>query len=107
MAKVAVILLAIVCLQTILAFNIVAEPEPNDDRVKVDLYFESLCPYCQQFIVGSLKTAANTKVIMKLFRISGRYVTSISFPTETPNAHPTEQVGVSLANMEFVNAREI
>lgn len=22
----------------------------NGDKVKVDFYFESLCPYCQQFI---------------------------------------------------------
>lgn len=33
-----------------------------DDRVKIDFYYESLCPYCQQFIERSLKTAANTKV---------------------------------------------
>jgi hypothetical protein len=43
------------------AFNLEVQ-EPNDDRVKIDFYFESLCPYCQQYIVGSLKTAANTKV---------------------------------------------
>ena len=43
------------------SFNI-QSVEPNDDRVTVDFYYESLCPYCQQYIVGSLKTAAATKV---------------------------------------------
>lgn len=38
----------------------------NDDRVKVDYYFESLCPYCRDFIVGQLKTAAATKVPFKV-----------------------------------------
>lgn len=31
-------------------------------KVKVDYYFESLCPYCQQFMEKSLKVAASTKV---------------------------------------------
>lgn len=39
---------------------------PNDDKVKVDFYYESLCPYCQQYMVGSLKTAANTKDFWKI-----------------------------------------
>lgn len=34
----------------------------NGDKVKVDFYYESLCPYCQQYIEKSLKIAANTKV---------------------------------------------
>ncbi len=44
------------------AFTIQQNQPSNDDRVKIDFYYESLCPYCQQFITGSLKTAANTKV---------------------------------------------
>jgi hypothetical protein len=43
------------------SFNIVQEAGA-DDKVKIDFYFESLCPYCQQYIVGSLKVAANTAV---------------------------------------------
>jgi hypothetical protein len=31
-------------------------------KVKVDLYFESLCPDCEKFITTSLRTAANTQV---------------------------------------------
>lgn len=31
-------------------------------KVKVDFFYESLCPYCQQYIQKSLKTAAATKV---------------------------------------------
>jgi thiol-disulfide isomerase/thioredoxin len=34
----------------------------DDGKVKVDFYYESLCPYCQQFIERSLKQAAATKV---------------------------------------------
>ena len=35
----------------------------NDgDKVKVDFYYESLCPYCQQYMERSLKIAAATKV---------------------------------------------
>jgi hypothetical protein len=35
-------------------------------KVKVDFYYESLCPYCQQFIEKSLKVAASTKVKLYL-----------------------------------------
>lgn len=31
-------------------------------KVKVDFYYESLCPDCQSFITRALKTAAATKV---------------------------------------------
>ena len=34
----------------------------DGDKVKVDFYYESLCPYCQQFMQKSLKTAVGTKV---------------------------------------------
>lgn len=33
-----------------------------DGKVKIDFYYESLCPYCQQYIERSLKVAASTKV---------------------------------------------
>lgn len=33
-------------------------------KVKVDFYYESLCPYCQQYIQKSLKVAASTKVLL-------------------------------------------
>lgn len=32
-------------------------------KVQVDFYYESLCPYCQQYIERSLKVAASTKVM--------------------------------------------
>lgn len=38
----------------------------DDGKVKVDFYYESLCPYCQQFIERSLKQAAATKVFLLL-----------------------------------------
>lgn len=59
MNKQALLLVCLVVAAT--AFNI-RQNTPNDDRVKIDFFYESLCPYCQQFMVGSLKTAANTKV---------------------------------------------
>jgi len=107
MGKIVVLLLTVLAFQSVMAFNLIDENQPNDDRVKVDYFFESLCPYCQQFIVGALKTAANTKVSLMWFRISGRYATSISIPTETPNVLLMVQVGVSHASMEFANAKEI
>lgn len=36
------------------------------EKVKVDLYSESLCPDCLAFIKSSLKTAANTKDFWKI-----------------------------------------
>ncbi len=47
-----------------LSFTIHNTIVPNDDRVKVDFYYESLCPYCQQYMERSLKVAAATKVIL-------------------------------------------
>jgi interferon gamma-inducible protein 30 len=38
----------------------------NDDKVSIEMYYESLCPYCQSFILGSLKTAVNTKDIWQI-----------------------------------------
>ena len=35
-------------------------------KVTVDFYYESLCPYCQQFIEKSLKQAAATKASFML-----------------------------------------
>jgi len=35
--------------------------QSNDDRVRIDLYTESLCPGCMQVITTSLKIALNTK----------------------------------------------
>ena len=62
--KVAFLCLALLLVNT-LAFNIFVnhrQEDANDDKVKVDFYYESLCPYCQQFMERSLKTAAATKV---------------------------------------------
>ena len=57
--------------------------EDNAPKVKVDFYFESLCPYCQQYIVGSLKKAAATKVTYLLnFRVSGIFVNLTSILME-------------------------
>ena len=39
-------LLLLSCLAT-LTLSFVQDAIPNDDKVKIDFYFESLCPYCQ------------------------------------------------------------
>lgn len=36
--------------------------ESKGDKVKIDLYYESLCPFCEGVVTGPLKQAANTKV---------------------------------------------
>ena len=41
----------------------VVEQNNDDDKVKIALYFESLCPGCQQFIKGALTRAVGTKVL--------------------------------------------
>lgn len=48
----------LVCSLSFTISNIVTD----DGRVKVDFYYESLCPYCQQFMERSLKVASQTKV---------------------------------------------
>ena len=80
---------------------------PNDDRVQVDFYYESLCPYCQQFMERSLKAAAQAKVKDLLLRISGRYVTSSFSPTEMQEEQRMAlMTGASPANTEPENAKE-
>ena len=49
--------------------------EPNDDKVHIELYYESLCPYCQEFIEGS---AFNNKDIWQV-------LTFEHGPTEMPH----------------------
>lgn len=57
------VLLLLACLLAC-AFTFNIRSNPNDDRVKIDFYYESLCPYCQQYIERSLKVAASTKVFL-------------------------------------------
>ncbi len=57
MSKLLLVFLGLIVLAT--ANSIV---QTDGDKVKIDFYFESLCPYCQQFISKSLKAAAATKV---------------------------------------------
>lgn len=40
--------------------------QPRMDKVKVDLYFQSICPESKEFIKGPLKVAANTKDFWKI-----------------------------------------
>lgn len=75
--KTSIFLLCLALLaSTSLAWNIRVN-NGDDQKVKIDFFYESLCPYCQQFMAGALKTAANTKVSIKLLRISGKSVTSL------------------------------
>ena len=43
-----------------------------DDRVLLELYSESQCPYCHKFVTDSLKTALAIPVSLPLCRMSGR-----------------------------------
>lgn len=45
------------------AFEMRASTAPNDDKVLVELYYESLCPYCQQFLNNQIKKVVNVKDI--------------------------------------------
>lgn len=65
MSKILVTLLVCSFATLALGYNLVNDM-PNPDKVKIDFYFESLCPYCQQYIVGALKTASNTKDFWKI-----------------------------------------
>lgn len=96
----------VVLLVSASAFTIHQNEDPNDDRVKIDFFYESLCPYCQQYITGSLKTAASTKVSLPTFRISGKYVTSTSTPTGIPREPKMDLRGISPASMESGSVKE-
>lgn len=82
---------------TTLGFNIRVN-DVNDDKVKIDFYYESLCPYCQQFMAGALTKAANTKVTHQLLRISGRSVNLPSLLTETLRGPGMDRPGTSPAS---------
>ena len=41
----------------IIATSLVAAQMPPDEKVKVDLFYESLCPYCKDMISGSFAEA--------------------------------------------------
>lgn len=107
--------LTILCLVlltvNVFAFNIFVKDksstDPNDDRVKIDFFYESLCPYCQQFMERSLKTAANTKVNLFIFRISGKFVTLISILMAMLADKKLEMmIGITPANMVQENVKE-
>lgn len=72
----------------------------SDGKVQVDFYYESLCPYCQQFIQKSLKTAANTKVLLLIFRISGKFVISGSILMVMQKELKVDLNGITHVNME-------
>lgn len=75
-------------------------------KVKVDFFYESLCPYCQQFMERSLKKAAATPVTYLLFRISGKFVIFLYILMVMLGELLMEQAGFSLANMGLENVKE-
>ena len=97
----------LVCL---LAFIMISDAKywirQNDDRVKVDIYIESLCSDTINFILKSLKPAASTKVRKVIFRIFGKYVTSTFTHMEMLKDKEMEQVGHSHVNMDPDNVKE-
>lgn len=57
--------LLLVLLCAVLAFSF-SMKKADDGKVIIDYYFESLCPYCQQFLEGGVKKALGTKDIWKI-----------------------------------------
>lgn len=46
-----------------------------DQRVLVEIYYQTLCPYCIRFITQQLKPVLSIPVYLLLLRISGRLPT--------------------------------
>jgi interferon, gamma-inducible protein 30 len=63
MRSVVLLLCVALLAANVMAFSIFNKDHktPKDDRVRVDFYYESLCPYCQQFIGRALRTAVGTQ----------------------------------------------
>ncbi len=101
-----IILLATFLLVCCLGFNL-QKIVTDDEKVKIDFYYESLCPYCQQFIERSLKVASQTKVKHLIIeRISGKYAILTFILTEMPREFKMGQAGHLHANMEKANVKE-
>lgn len=45
------------CYKILVFIFLLAMPKSHGDKVKVSLYYESLCPYCANFIVNQLGKA--------------------------------------------------
>ena len=56
-------LVVFLCLALAFSFSM---RKADDGKVVIDFYFESLCPYCQQFLAGGVKTALGTKDIWQI-----------------------------------------
>ena len=57
------LVLFLACLLAVFAF---AVKETNGDKVVIELYFESLCPACEQFLQTEVKKALSTKDIWQI-----------------------------------------
>lgn len=57
------LIVALLCLTAVFSFSI---EKTADDKVVIDFYFESLCPYCQQFLESQVTKALATKDIWKI-----------------------------------------
>lgn len=58
--------LALLLLVAIAASFEVKSTKTADDKVLIELYYESLCPYCQSFLLGQVKKAAATKDLWQI-----------------------------------------
>jgi protein-disulfide isomerase len=59
------IILALLVVTLSATFSVRSAPAA-DDRVQIFLYFESLCPYCREFMTGSFKDAVYTQDFQKI-----------------------------------------
>ena len=62
MASLPTLLLLLILSLAVATFRL----EEADDKVLIELYYESLCPDCHDFIVKGLKRAANTHDLWKI-----------------------------------------
>lgn len=60
------VLLFLLSLTLVFSFKIKTVADAADGKVVIDLYYESLCPACEQFLQTGVKTALGTKDIWKI-----------------------------------------
>ncbi|EOA18969.1 hypothetical protein CARUB_v10007604mg [Capsella rubella] len=72
--------LFLACLFMFTFSNNLVAAEESDDKVKLNLYYESLCPYCQNFIVNDLGKIFDTDLYtitdLKLFPFGNAHVST-------------------------------
>ena len=69
--KTVLFILLLVLIQGAVVANDVNQ-QPIDERVLIELYYQTLCPYCIEFITSQLKPLLGIPVSLVSFRIYGK-----------------------------------